>query len=62
MRGATRADVDLLRREVDPMAATGPAATGKWAPMGDLSRPVVGLRSALVPRDLVSAEVSFVES
>lgn len=62
MRGDTRADVDLLRREVDPMAATGPAGTGKWAPMGDLSRPVVGLRSALVPRDLVSAEVSFVES
>lgn len=62
MRGRTRAEVDLLRREVDPMAATGPAGTGKWAPMGDLSRPVIGLRSSLVPRDLVTTEIVFRES
>lgn len=62
MRGATHADVDRLRREVDPMAATGPSGTGKWAPMGDLSRPVIGLRSSLVPRSLVTTEITFVES
>jgi hypothetical protein len=62
MRGASRAEVDLLRREVDPMAATGPAGTGKWSPMGDMSRPVVGLRSLLVPRDLVTFETVTVES
>ncbi len=62
MRGASRAEVDVLRREVDPMAATGPAGTGKWSPMGDMSRPVIGLRSALVPRDLVSIRTETFES
>lgn len=62
LRGATRSEVDVLRREVDPMAATGPAGTGKWAPMGDLSRPVIGLRSALVPREMVSTDIVFVGS
>lgn len=62
MRGASRSEVDLLRREVDPMAATGPAGTGKWSPMGDASRPVVGLRSAFVPRNTVAVQVVTVES
>lgn len=62
MRGASWTEVDLLRREVDPMAATGPAGTGKWSPMGDMSRPVVGLRSAYVPRDAVTVETVTVES
>lgn len=62
MRGASRAEVDLLRREVDPMAATGPAGTGKWSPMGDMSRPVIGLRSAFVPRNAVAVETVTYES
>ncbi|MEX2133853.1 MAG: acyclic terpene utilization AtuA family protein [Acidimicrobiia bacterium] len=62
MRGASHAEVDLLRREVDPIAATGPAGTGKWSPMGDMSRPVIGLRSAFVPRDAVTVRTVTVES
>ncbi|WP_100812319.1 acyclic terpene utilization AtuA family protein [Microbacterium sp. BR1] len=48
-----RSEVDKLRYEVDPMATSGPAATGKWGPMGTRVRPVVGLHSAYIDRDLV---------
>ncbi|MGH3096154.1 MAG: acyclic terpene utilization AtuA family protein [Streptosporangiales bacterium] len=61
-RCAERADAEKLRREVDPMAVNGPAATGKWAPMGNRVRPVIGLRSVLVPRDEVDWSVTYVDA
>jgi hypothetical protein len=42
-----------LRYEVDPMAVNGPAGTGKWAPMGNRVRPIVGMFSALITRQEV---------
>ena len=65
LRVALKADsieeAGKLRKEIDPMAVTGPSATGKWAPIGNRVRPIVGLRSTLVPRQEVSASVIYRE-
>lgn len=61
MRTSSREEAEKLRKEVDPMAVNGPAATGKWAPMGTRVRPVIGLRSVLVPREEVQASVTYVD-
>jgi len=50
-----------LRKEIDPMAVNGPSATGKWSPIGNRVRPIVGLLSTLVPREEVSASVVYRE-
>jgi hypothetical protein len=50
-----------LRKEIDPMAVNGPAATGKWSPIGNRVRPIVGLLSTLVPREEVSTSVVYKE-
>ena len=50
-----------LRKEIDPMAVNGPSATGKWAPMGNRVRPIVGLYSTLVPREEFSTSVVYRE-
>jgi hypothetical protein len=61
VRTTFREEAEKLRREVDPMAVNGPAATGKWAPMGNRVRPVIGLRSVLVPRDEVRVSVTYAD-
>jgi Acyclic terpene utilisation family protein AtuA len=52
----TRQEAEKLRREVDPLAVNGVSGTGKWATSapGSRVRPIVGLSSALVPREEVS--------
>lgn len=62
MRSSRMDQVRLVQREVDPMAATGPAGTGKWAPMADTARPVIGLRPASIARDVVQPAVELVTS
>lgn len=57
----SRAEAEKLRKEIDPMAVNGPSATGKWAPMGNRVRPIVGIRSTLVPREEVSTSVVYKE-
>jgi len=52
-------EAEKLRREVDPMAVNGPSGTGKWAPMGDRVRPIIGLWSTLVPREEVSSSIVY---
>ena len=52
-------EAEKLRREVDPMAVNGPSGTGKWAPMGDRIRPIIGLWSTLVPREEVSSSIVY---
>lgn len=61
VRTTTREEAEKLRREVDPMAVNGPAATGKWASMGNRVRPVVGLRSVRVPHEEVHASVTYAD-
>ena len=61
VRTTSRHEAEKLRREVDPLAVNGPAATGKWgtsAP-GSRVRVCVGLNSCLVPRDEVSWTVTI---
>lgn len=55
LKTRTRAEADKLRREVDPLAVNGASGTGKWATSapGSRVRPIVGLNSALVPREEV---------
>lgn len=57
LKTKTRLEADKLRREVDPLAVNGASGTGKWATSspGSRVRPVVGLYSALVPRELIPA-------
>lgn len=63
LKTATRIEADKLRREVDPLAVNGLAGTGKWATSspGSRVRPVVGLNSCLVPRELVPTRVVLAE-
>ena len=60
VRTETRAEADKLRKEVDPLAVNGTYGTGKWATTspGSRVRPVVGLSSALVPRQKVPFKVT----
>lgn len=62
MRSERLEQVRLVQREIDPMAATGPAATGKWSPMADTARPVIGLRPASIPREAVATRVELLTS
>lgn len=53
VRTEKESEAQKLRYEVDPMAVNGPAATGKWAPMGNRVRPIVGMFSTLIRRESV---------
>lgn len=61
VRTTSREEAEKLRREVDPMAVNGPAATGKYGSMGNRVRPVIGLRSVLVPREEVRTSVTYMD-
>lgn len=64
LKTSSRAEAEKLRREIDPLAVNGLAGTGKWSTNspGSRVRPVVGLRSCLVDRDLVPTQVTIVEA
>jgi hypothetical protein len=64
LKTSSRAEADKLRREIDPLAVNGLAATGKWATSapGSRVRPVVGLSSCLVSRDQVPTQVTMIYS
>ncbi|WP_051237357.1 acyclic terpene utilization AtuA family protein [Ottowia thiooxydans] len=61
VKAMERSEADKLRREVDPLAVNGVAGTGKWATSatGSRLRPVVGLNSCLVPREMMPVKVSM---
>lgn len=58
-----RQEAEKLRREVDPLAVNGAYGTGKWATSspGARVRPVIGLYSTLVPRELLPVSVTLVD-
>ena len=62
VRAATRAEVAKLADAVAPMAVSGPIGTGKWGTLTERVRPVIGMRSALVPAALVPPAVRYFES
>jgi hypothetical protein len=59
-RTASKAEAEKIGREVDAMAVSGVAMTGKRMPYGERVREVVGIWSALVPRAAVTPEIVFV--
>ena len=61
-RTRTREEAVKVGREVDGMAVSGIAHTGKRVPHQDRTREVIGVWSALVPRERVPASVNYFES
>ncbi|MFT0850426.1 acyclic terpene utilization AtuA family protein [Achromobacter sp. F4_2707] len=61
-RTKTREEAMKVGREVDGMAVSGVAQTGKRVPHQDRTREVIGVWSALVPREHVKAHVHYFES
>lgn len=59
IKTATRQEAEQLGIEIDPLAVNGPSGIGKWGTHspGSRIRPIVGLKSALVPREQVPYEV-----
>lgn len=61
-RTRTREEAVKVGREVDGMAVSGIASTGKRVPHQDRTREVIGVWSSLVPRERIAASVSYFES
>jgi hypothetical protein len=61
-RTRTREEAVKIGREIDGMAVSGIAHTGKRVPHQDRTREVIGVWSSLVPRERVPASVNFFES
>lgn len=59
---ATREGAVKVGREVDGMAVSGIAHTGKRVPHADRTREVIGVWSALVPREHVPSSIQYFES
>jgi hypothetical protein len=61
-RTLTREEAAKVGREVDGMAVSGIAHTGKRVPHQERTREVIGVWSSLVPREKVPATVHYFES
>jgi hypothetical protein len=61
-RTRSREEAMKVGREVDAMAVSGVAHTGKRVPHQDRTRELIGVWSALVPRASVAAAVNYFES
>jgi hypothetical protein len=61
-RTKTREEANKVGREVDGMAVSGIAHTGKRVPHADRIREVIGVWSSLVPREQVPASILYFES
>lgn len=61
-RTRTKEEAVKVGREVDGMAVSGIASTGKRVPHQDRTREVIGVWSSLVPRERIAASVSYFES
>jgi hypothetical protein len=49
-------------REIDGMAVSGVAMTGKRVPHQDRTREIIGVWSTLVPRETVAPVIAWYES
>lgn len=61
-RTTTRQEAEKVGREVDGMAVSGVAHTGKRVPHQDRVREIIGVWSSLVDRTAVKASISYFES
>lgn len=58
-RARSKVEVEKIVREVDAMAVSGLASTGKSVPFGNRIREIVGLYSMLVSRNLVNPNIHY---
>ena len=61
-RTRTREEANKVGREVDGMAVSGIAHTGKRVPHQDRTREIIGVWSSLVPREKITPSVVYLES
>ncbi|AEC18611.1 hypothetical protein PT7_0071 [Pusillimonas sp. T7-7] len=61
-RTATREEAAKVGREVDGMAVSGIAHTGKRVPHQERTREIIGVWSSLVPREHVPATITYLEA
>jgi hypothetical protein len=61
-RTRTREEAIKVGREVDGMAVSGVAHTGKRVPHQERTREVIGVWSSLVPRERIAPRITYVES
>lgn len=61
-RTKTREEAAKVGREVDAMAVSGVGMTGKRVPHQERTREVIGIWSALVPREAVTPSITMYES
>jgi hypothetical protein len=61
-RTRTREEALKVGREVDGMAVSGVAHTGKRVPHQERTREVIGVWSTLVPREAIYPTIHFLES
>jgi hypothetical protein len=61
-RTKTRDEAIKVGREVDGMAVSGVSMTGKRMPHQDRTREIIGLWSALVPREKITPSINYYES
>ncbi len=61
-RTESRAEAEKVGREIDGMAVSGVGYSGKRMATYDRVREVIGIYSALIPRDSVNPETDFLES
>ena len=61
-RTRSREEAVKVGREVDGMAVSGIAHTGKRVPHQERTREVIGVWSALVPREQVTAHIDYFTS
>jgi hypothetical protein len=61
-RTRTREEAVKVGREVDGMAVSGIAHTGKRVPHQERTREVIGVWSSLVPRERIQPSITFTES
>ena len=61
-RTRTREEAIKVGREVDGMAVSGIAHTGKRVPHQDRTREIIGVWSALAPRDRIKPTITYLES
>ncbi|WP_430749776.1 acyclic terpene utilization AtuA family protein, partial [Comamonas thiooxydans] len=61
-RTRSREEAVKVGREVDGMAVSGIAHTGKRVPHQERTREVIGVWSSLVPREQVTAHIDYFTS
>ena len=61
-RTQTREEANKVGREVDGMAVSGVGMTGKRVPHQERTREIIGVWSALVPREKITPTITYYES